>query len=204
MSFLSLHIMSLRQRTGMNQEQFAKRLGVGTTTVKNLETGYLDCPPAKLLEDIARVFNTTVVGLLGRETLQTDEAVFIHVVSSIEAGKPLVSLDRVVGGVFMDRDKMHRYKHFGIIVNDNALKNRNICAGYTAIIRVGAPVKNNDIVLAWVDGIENPVVRVYHKAGNTVILKTENESDLYSDITLSCDERKFDIVGKVIKCEFYL
>ena len=204
MGILALHIIKLRQRIGLSQEQLAMRIGVGTTTIKNLETSYLVSPETKLLEAIAETFGATVNGLLGKEELCLKEVVLIHVVSSIEPERPFVALDKVVDGVFMDRDKMHRYKHFGIIISDNALKGRGICAGHTAVIRIDSPIKNNDVVLVSSQHFKNPVVRVYHKMGDKIVLKADNDTDLYPDITLSCNADDFKIVGKLIKCEFYL
>ena len=47
MGMLSAHIKSLRKNAGLTQEQLGIRVGVGATTINNIESGYLASPDIK-------------------------------------------------------------------------------------------------------------------------------------------------------------
>ena len=112
--------------------------------------------------------------------------------------------DRIIGSVYIDRDKLRGYEYFGLKLKDNSMVNRRLLAGDVVIIKVDAPVKNNDIVVALVKGYESAIVRTYRKVKESVILKAENDSDLYSDIRAEETDENFEVIGKVVKCEFEL
>ena len=205
MGILAVNVSLLRKRTGLTESQFATRLNVGKTTVNNIETGYLSAPSDKLLESIAKVFDTTVDGLLGKTYLDIAErARMVYVVNSIDAKRPFVEYDRIIGSVFIDRDKLRGYDYFGLKVNDNSMANRRILTGDVVIVRKDCPVKNNDIVVVTVENSEVAVVRTYHKIKDKIILKAANDSGLYSDITVDSEKDSFNLIGKVVKCEFDL
>ena len=48
MNMLAVNVAMLRKRTGLNVKQLADMMGVGETTVRNIETGYTELPPAQL------------------------------------------------------------------------------------------------------------------------------------------------------------
>lgn len=205
MGILAINVIKLRSWAGITQEQLAQNLGTGKTTVNNIETGYLTSPSPKLLEKMAELFNTTVDGIMGRTSLEVGErARLIYVVSSMDAKNSLVEKSKVVDGIFIDRDKLRGYEWFGIKIKDNALSGAGIFQGYTAIVKMDAPVKNNDIVVAAVNESDEAIVRIYHKVGNIVTLKAKNDSGLYKDITINTQEDSFKLIGKVEKCEFEL
>lgn len=41
----TLNFKKLRQKSGLNQKEFGKRLGVGTQFISNIERGVVDLPP---------------------------------------------------------------------------------------------------------------------------------------------------------------
>ena len=205
MEFLAINLIKLRKWVGITQEQLAENLGIGVTTVNNIETGYVTAPPGKLLEKIAALFNTSVDGLMGKNSLEIGErARLIYVVSSIDAKTALIEKSKIVDGIFMDRDKLRGYDWFGLKIRDNALSGEGILSGYTAIVRMGSNVKNNDIVVAAVEENEEAIVRIYQKRGDIVTLKVKNDSGFYRDISVDIRKDSLKIIGKVEKCEFEL
>ena len=205
MSFLGTNIALLRNRTGLSSEQLATRLNVGTTTIRNIETGYITSPSPELIKEIAKVFDTTVEGLLGLKPLEIAErARMVYIVDSIDAKCPLVELDKVIGCVFIDRDKLRGYEHFGLKVKGNAMVNRRILSGDVVIVRKNAVVKNDDIVAVAVENCPEVIIRTYRKENENILLKAENDSDFYKDIRVKESDSSFKLIGKVIKCEFDL
>lgn len=206
MELLAINVIKLRKWAGITQAQLAENLGIGTTTINNIETGYLTAPSAKIIEKMANLFGTTVEGLMGRTPLDIRErARLVYVVSSLSAKTPLVENAKIVDGIFIDRDKLRGYDWFGLKIADNALSGIGIMKGYTAVVKADANViKNNDIVVAAVDGSEDAIVRVYHKTGDIITLEAKNDSGLYKNITIDTKKDSFKLIGKVEKCEFEL
>lgn len=205
LGILAVNVSLLRKRTGMTAKQLAERLKVGETTVYNIETGYISAPSDKLLENIAAVFDTTVDGLLGKTHLDIAErARMVYIVDSIDAKRPFVEVEKIIGSVFIDRDKLRGYDYIGLKIKDNSMANKRVLAGDIVIVRMNCPIKNNDIVVAATEYDSNAVVRMYCKSNNKIILKAANDSGLYSDITLNSEKDSFNLIGKVVKCEFDL
>ncbi len=205
MGLLAVNIMLLRKRIGITAEQLATRLGVGATTINNLETGYLTSPNSGLLGKLAEIFDTTIDGLLGNTPLDIAErARMVYIVDSIDPAKPFVEYDRIIGSVYIDRDKLRGYEYFGLKLKDNSMVNRRLLSGDVVIVKVDSPVKNNDIVVAFYEGCEDAVVRTYCKIKDEVILKAENDSDLYTDVRVKEYSKSLKVIGKVVKCEFEL
>lgn len=205
MEILAINVIKLRKWAGITQAQLADSLGIGVTTVNNIETGYLTAPSSKIIEKMAILFDTTIDGIMGRTPLDIRErARLIYVVSSLSAKTSLVENNKIVDGIFIDRDKLRGYEWFGIKIADNALSGIGIMKGYTAIVKVDANVKNNDIVVAAVNDCEDAVVRVYHKVGSIITLEAKNDSGFYKNITIDTEKDSFKLIGKVEKCEFEL
>ena len=59
-------LISLRKSKNMTQQELAKNLGIGKTTISNYETGY-SSPDIEMLSKIATYFNVSADFLLGRE-----------------------------------------------------------------------------------------------------------------------------------------
>ncbi|MBQ8808690.1 MAG: helix-turn-helix domain-containing protein [Clostridia bacterium] len=203
MGILAAHIRSLRKNAGLTQKQLAKRIGVGATTINNIESGYLSSPAPKLLDALATAFDTDSYSLLNRISLDVGErAKLVHVVSSISSKKPFVEIDKIVETAFLDRADLHGFEYMGLKLSDNSMIEEGMRPGASVIIRQDALVKNGDIVAAIYND-SDAVIRKYYKNGNTVELKAANNSGLYPDIIIDVEKERFLVIGKVIHCTNY-
>lgn len=203
MGMLAAHIRSLRKNAGLTQQQLAMRIGVGSTTINNIESGYLTSPAPKLIDALAATFNTDSYSLLNHMSLDVGEkAKMVHVVSSISSKKPFVEIDKIVETAFIDRSELHGFEYMGLKLKDNSMSGVGMCCGGSVIIRKDAVVKNGDIVAA-VYKDEDAVVRKYFKNGDIVRLKAANDSQLYPDIVLDTQKDRLIIIGRVVHCTNY-
>lgn len=203
MGMLAAHIRSLRKNAGLTQKQLAMRIGVGATTINNIESGYLSSPAPKLIDALAAAFDTDSYSLLNRMSLDVGErAKLIHVVSSISSKKPFVEIDKIVETAFLDRADLHGFEYMGLKLGDNSMIEEGMLPGASVIIRQDALVKNGDIVAAICNDAD-AVIRKYYKNGNIVKLKAANSSGLYPDITIDVENEHFLVIGKVIHCTNY-
>lgn len=198
MGMLAVHVRSLRKNAGLTQAQLGIRVGVGATTINNIESGYLSSPDLKLLERIAETFFVSVEELLHSISPNVGEnAKMVHVVSSVSSKKPLVEINKIVETAFLDRASMPKGEYMGIKMPDRAMIEEAIKEGASVIIRQGATLKNGDIIAA-VYNDHDAVIRTYYQEGDTIFLKAANSSGLYPDIVLDLKKDRFVPIGKVI------
>ena len=172
MNMLAVNVAMLRKRTGLNVKQLADMMGVGETTVRNIETGYTELPPAHILEKLSVIFGTTPDGLMGRKPLEVAEkSRAIYVAESISNETALIEVSKIVDTIFVDRDVLEGYRHFGLRVKDNSMANARICSGDTVLVREGVPIKNGDIAVVIYKDSDAVVRRVFRN----------EDSVLYSD-----------------------
>ena len=198
MEMLAVHVKSLRKNSGISQEQLAARLGVGVTTVNNIESGYLTAPGTKILEKLAETFFVTVNDLLHSVSPDVGErSKMVHIVSSVSSAKPFVEISKIVETAFIDRLDMRGFEYMGIKMPDKAMIEEAIKENANVIIRQNDILKNGDIIAATYHN-HDAVIRTYYREGNIVVLKAANSSGLYPDIVLDVDKDNFHPIGKVV------
>ena len=203
MNKLAMHISLLRKKIGLTESQLAELVGVGETTINNLETGYLQSPPDWMIETIAGIFNTTTAGLCGGESLTIGDASAVYVADSISNDMALLEIDKIIDTIFIDKSELHGFQHIGLRIKDNSMANARICCGDTVLVRQGVPLKNGDIAVVICKD-KDAIVRRIYRNDNKVLLKAESDDRLYPDITVDTDKERFVEVGKVVKCLFDL
>lgn len=197
---LAKNVAVLRQRTGLTQKELADRVGVGETTIINIETGYLTAPPIKLAMSLAEVFGVSMDGLLGRVPLEIGErSRAVYVAESISNEKPFLEVDKIVDTMFIDRDKLRGYEHIGLKVKDNSMYDSRICRGDVVLVRLNALIANGDIVVAVCKDYD-AIIRTYYKEGSKITLKASGDKKLYPDIELDEEKDRIIVLGKVINC----
>lgn len=203
MGILAAHIRSLRKNAGLTQKQLAMRIGTGSTTINNIESGYIVSPAPKIIDALAAVFNTDSYSLINRLSLDIGErAKMVHIVSSVSSKRPFVEIDKIVETAFLDRAELYGYEYMGIKMPDSSMVGEAIKEGASVIIRQDAVVKSGDIVAA-VYNDHDAVIRIYYREGNTVVLKAANSSGVYPDISLDLEKDRFVLIGKVINWTNY-
>jgi len=199
MGLLGYHIIALRKNSGVSVEELSEATGVGITTIKNIETGYLVSPDIKILEKFAQIFSVTIEELLNScSPMVKERSKMVHVAEYISCKKPFLEPGLIVDTVFIDRDELRGYEYVGIRMQDDAMIGSHICKGDSVIIRLGEAVKNGDSALCVFNGTDSIIRRIYTD-GNSVVLKADNSSGLYPDIRLDKEKDNFRILGKVVK-----
>ena len=204
MSWLGVHVKGLRKYAGMTQEQLAQRVKVGVTTIENIETGYLTAPPLPLLEKFARTFDVTTDALLRPEPLEktAEPAKEVYVVKEMASNVALPAWKDVSDVIYVDRDVLRGYDHIAIRVKYNSMLMEGIKCDAVALVRIGAPLKNGDIVLALYEN--KSIIRKYYFEGAKILLRAANTFENYPDISLDANKDKSNIIGKVIRWECYV
>ena len=201
MNLLAINIATLRKRTGLSISDLANRIDCGETTVKNIETGYTPNPSEKLLAKLAQTFGATVDGLLGKTPLDVGEkSRAVYVADSITKSYPFIDSDNITDTVFLDRDELEGYDHFGFRMNDESMEGARLFKGDVLIVRKEAPVKSGDTVLVLLE--EQTVVRKCFFVGDEVVFKSYEKDGICSELKFEKTSERFIIAGKVVKCLF--
>ena len=197
MNMLATNVSILRNKAGLSRRQLAQRLGVGETTVINIETGYLSAPPPELLEKIAGVFGVNVNGLTGTAPLEVSErSRAVYVAESISNDKPFLEVEKITDTVFIDRDKLRGYDYIGLKIKDNSMMDALICSGDIVIVQLEAPIDNGDIVVAVCKNYD-AIVREYIREKSKITLRSAGDKKLYPDIVIDEKTERLVIIGKV-------
>ncbi len=204
MSWLGIHVMGLRKHAGMTQEQLAQRVSVGVTTIENIESGYLEAPPPSLVEKFAKTFGAAVEELLNPQPLENtaERAKEVYVVNELSADTSLPSWNDVSDVIYVDRDVLRGYDHIAVKVKDNSMLLEGIKCDATALVRIDAPIKSGDVVLAMYE--KKSIVRKYYMDGTHILLKAVTNEENYPDIRLDASKDRSKIIGKVIRVETYV
>lgn len=118
----------------------------------------------------------------------------IPIVGRVAAGIPITAIENIEGSVAIDPSLFkHSENCFALKVKGDSMINAGIFDGDLVIVSQTNEVKNDDIIVAIIDG-EATVKRFYNK-NNQIKLIPENEN--YQPIEITNYE-SFSIAGKVI------
>lgn len=202
MGWMAIHVKGLRNRIGMSEKQLATRVGVGETTINNIESGYLLSPPSLLVKKIAQAFGVDEELLYSSAPIEfaSEPAKEVYVVREIDPGFKLPSWKDVSDVIYVDCDALRGHNHIAVEVNDNAMVSRGIPKGAIVLVRTQSPVKNGDVVLAVCE--KKTIVRLYYSDGKEILLRAACFEENYPDIRLDAQKDKANIIGKVVQSQF--
>jgi len=119
----------------------------------------------------------------------------IPIIGKVQAGLPIPAFEDVEGTIAVDSLFVRNADGtIALRVKGESMKNAGILPGDVVIVKLNEQIKNNDIVVAFVDG-EVTIKRI-EKRGDTVDLVPENPE--FDVITIKSSEERLYILGKVI------
>lgn len=137
---------------------------------------------------------------ISRSIQLTKEALYIvrlkkiPIIGSVAAGSPIFSEIDIKGDLAIDIEKFPKGEYFSLKVVGFSMKDAGILEGDYVIVKIGSEFKNNDIIVAMIDGEVTIKRIIIDKEYNQIILHPENES--MEDIIVNPDELR--IIGKVV------
>jgi len=119
----------------------------------------------------------------------------IPIIGKVQAGLPIPAFEDVEGTIAVDSLFVRNADStIALRVKGESMRNAGILPGDVVIVKLNEQIKNNDIVVAFVDG-EVTIKRIERK-GDTVDLVPENPE--FDVITIKSNEERLYILGKVI------
>lgn len=181
-------LKELREGRNLNQDEFAKVLGLTKSAISNWERG-IRKPARENLEAMADFFNVDYDFLTGRtdvrnayqelvkigrysdeDRLPINNKKRIPLLGQISAGQPILAVQNIERYEMVDEDHVD----FALRVKGNSMVGAGILEGSIVYVQQEADINNGDIVIALI-GDEATVKRFYRYDGS-VVLRPENPS----------------------------
>ncbi len=211
MTLFGYTLRFLRAKKELSCEELGKALGIGPATLENIENGYID-PEDSLAEKIAAYFGVTVGYMQGSvevmmppEKAEEDALLsptrYVRLrpfsFQSSEDGKALRQ-SPVPAEIVLPLPAGDKSTYIAVQVTDNSMSRYRIFAGDYLVVRDDAmKIRQGDLVLLLSkDG--NAIVRLYHREGDTILLRSDMD-DLLPPVRLSDCDASCRLVGTVVK-----
>lgn len=201
----------LRQRKNVTLAALSEAVGLGVTTLENIESGYI-LPPAAAEEKLAAYFGVTVSYMNGTAEMVVPPCAVdgeeVHTPQRYVRLRP-ITLGREGNGkevrghteaadVILPLPQSDRSTYIAVQVTDNSMMRYRAEAGDILVVREDVhKIRNGDLVLLLADS-GHTLLRRYFREDGDVILKSDDD-DLLPPIRLyECDET-YRLIGTVIR-----
>ncbi len=182
----------------MTQAEFAKKMGVGTTSVYNWCNG-IKVPRMDKVDIMCKLFHCTRSDLVeDKQPPQKRKGVVIKVLGNVAAGIPIEAIEDVVDEEEISEELARTGQFFGLKIKGDSMQPR-ICEGDTVIVRQQDDAESGDIVIALVNGNDATCKRL-RKYHDGIELVSNNPN--YEPMFFSNDEvisKPVKIIGKVVE-----
>ncbi len=204
-------IKEARESKGVKQSEIAQLLGVSSQAISNYESGIRD-PKIEMLVKIAKYLDVSLDYIVKGNPYEIDvsdslpQAVGygfgvrqIPIVGRITAGRPLFAIENVEG--FFPSEEVNSEDYFFLKVIGDSMRELRIYEDDMVLIKRQSSAKNNDIVVAILDGYET-VLKTYSETEHGVWLMPANPA--YKSIFLAweaidANPDKLKIEGVAVK-----
>ena len=187
---------------GLTLEQIAQQVGVGKSTVRKWETGFIENMRRDKIAKLATALHTTPSYLMGWEEstapalpdniIPMPEMRQIPLIGSIACGAPILADEHIEEYINIPR---HIHAEFALTCKGDSMINARIFDGDVVYIRQQNTVDNGEIAAVLIDGEATlKRVRIYP---DRIILEPENP--LYDPLVYRGEEMNtVRILGKAV------
>jgi len=216
-------IKERREALGMTLEEVGNGLGVNKSTIKRYEDGVTKRITIATYEKLAEILDTTPLYLMGEsdnpegeesknpinkviapEISGINNLLNMHtipILGEIKAGTPRYAEQDVLGYTYINRSDVENY--FALRVVGDSMDLVNIKEGSVVVVLKQNYIENGEIGVVLIDNESATVKRIYIN-GDTATLMPQSSNPNNQPITVNLKKQNFEILGKVIKVEYYL
>lgn len=201
-------IKQLRLAAGLSQEELGAKVGVQKAAIHKYENGLVVNLKRAMIDKLAKALYTTPAYLLGLEesTLPTPAQPYhpthsIPILGRISAGLPIYAEQNIEGYTYTDLNGGSEY--FALRVSGDSMNALGINDGYLIIVRRQDEVENGEVAVVLVGG-EDATVKRFYATDSTVTLMPQSTNPIHQPQIYDPSKTPIQILGKVVKVEFYL
>lgn len=201
-------LKTLRKQQKITQDELAKLLGVGKTTVSNYETGY-SSPDKDNIIKMASIFNVSIDYLLGRvsakEGAESASHFMLHkntvmmqipIFGMIQNTSFLQTKENIIDYVDLPKDYLGNGEYFGYRMYGDSMNLNKINDGDYVLIRRQSYVDNGDLALVLIK--QEATIRRYYQQGKYITLMPASNNPAHQP-TFYETGYEVTILGKPIK-----
>jgi repressor LexA len=163
-------IRRLREETGLSQRALARKAGISSQYLCDIEIGRTS-PSLKSLEKIATALQLPPGRLLQTPDLFSSGVIEIPVLGRVPAGGPILAEEVILGYLPMPR-KLASEDTFCLEVRGDSMQDMGIDDGDFVLVRVQPTAENGQVVIARVDG--EVTCKRYYQLDRVVSLEPAN------------------------------
>lgn len=208
-------IKERREALGMTLEEVGNFLGVNKSTIKRYEDGVTKRITIATYEKLSEILETTPLYLMGEidviDTVskKTEPAIIsffenlnaIPILGQIKAGTPVYAEQDILGYTYINKKDIENY--FALKVVGDSMDLVNIKEGSVVVVKKQNYIENGEIGVVLIDNDSATIKRIYINGDiATLVPQSSNPNNL--PITVDLKKQNFEILGKVIKVEYYL
>lgn len=184
----------LREREGLSQSQFAKIIGVSSSTVSMYEVGKRQ-PDFETEEKIADYFNVSLNVLRGKgESTSTR----IPILGRVAAGIPIAMIEETIGWEEIDAKTASRGKFFALKIAGDSMEPK-ISNGDIVIVRQQDDVESGEIAIVTIDGEDATCKRVRKYRDGIELIPTNPSYEPFYFSRKQAETLPVRIIGRVIE-----
>lgn len=193
-------IYELRKMKGMTLEELGSKVGVGKSTVRKWETGFIANMRRDKIMLIANALDVSPAYLMGwNESDMKDDDIIIPVYGRVAAGEPIdASQDNIIGYEKISQDMARRGDFYALQIKGDSMTPM-ICDGDTIIVREQPDAENGEIVVATINGDDATCKRLRKYKGGIELISINPSYEPFTFDQKDIDEVPVRILGKVVE-----
>jgi len=194
----------LRKKSGLTQMQFAKKIGVSTSTVAMWETGQRK-PDYHTIMKICRFFGVDFEQLLGAESVarMPDENIEVPVMGYVRGGQPSRARQEIIGCELVNSQLAAKGEIFALKIKGHSMEPK-MSPGDVVIVRRTPQAESGQTVVAMVGREEATVKKIiFQKDGITLVPTNPDFLPMYYSAE-ECRTLPVTVLGVVIelRCKY--
>ncbi len=190
------NLKTIREKTGINQKEFALKCKIPPTTYNQYETKKRE-PDIETLSIIADNLNASIDEIVGRETIKP-KGHKIPVFGNVAAGVPISAIEDIVDFEEITEELASQGEYFGLIVKGDSMEPR-MTTGDVLIVKSQSTAENGDIAIVLVNGDSATCKKIKKTPEGLMLISLNPSYEPLFYTNKEIEQLPISIIGKVVE-----
>lgn len=187
-----------RKELGLTLEDVGKAVGVGKSTVKKWETGFIENMKRDKIAKLAIVLNVSPLEIMGIEQETNKKGISVPVLGKVVAGIPIEAVEEILDYEEITQEMASQGDYFGLQVKGNSMEPK-FSEGDVVIVRKQSDVDTGDIAIVLVNGNEATIKKIRKREDGIELVPSNHDYDIAFYSNKQIEELPIVIIGKVVE-----
>ena len=189
-------LKEIREKTGLNQKEFANKCGIPSTTYNQYENGKRE-PDVQTLELLADKLNVSIDEIFGRKE-KNKKGYKIPVFGHVAAGIPISAIEDIIDFEEIDEELAATGEYFGLIIKGDSMEPR-MTTGDVVIVKSQSTIENGETAIVLVNGDEATCKKIKKTPEGVLLISTNPNYEPLFFTNKQIEQLPVRIIGKVIE-----